>query len=57
MRLPTVFIPHGAGPCFFMDWTRGPPTAGRPWPIGSRGRIAFRDTVTDVVVSGIEFGA
>src|SRR3954467_5224841 len=24
MRLPTLFIPHGAGPCFFMDWTRGP---------------------------------
>lgn len=24
MTLPTVFIPHGAGPCFFMDWTRGP---------------------------------
>jgi aromatic ring-opening dioxygenase catalytic subunit (LigB family) len=23
-RLPTFFIPHGAGPCFFMDWTRGP---------------------------------
>jgi len=22
--LPTFFIPHGAGPCFFMDWTRGP---------------------------------
>ncbi len=19
-RLPSVFIPHGAGPCFFMDW-------------------------------------
>ena len=19
-RLPTVFVPHGAGPCFFMDW-------------------------------------
>lgn len=19
-RMPTVFIPHGAGPCFFMDW-------------------------------------
>ena len=19
-RLPTVFIPHGGGPCFFMDW-------------------------------------
>jgi aromatic ring-opening dioxygenase catalytic subunit (LigB family) len=24
MKLPTLFIPHGAGPCFFMDWTRGP---------------------------------
>ena len=22
---PTLFIPHGAGPCFFMDWN--PPTA------------------------------
>lgn len=22
--LPTLFIPHGGGPCFFMDWTRGP---------------------------------
>jgi aromatic ring-opening dioxygenase catalytic subunit (LigB family) len=20
-RLPTLFIPHGGGPCFFMDWT------------------------------------
>ena len=19
-RLPTVFLPHGAGPCFFMEW-------------------------------------
>lgn len=24
-RMPTLFIPHGAGPCFFMDWN--PPTA------------------------------
>ena len=24
MRMPTFFIPHGAGPCFFMDWTMGP---------------------------------
>ena len=24
MTLPSLFIPHGAGPCFFMDWTRGP---------------------------------
>ncbi len=23
-RLPAVFIPHGGGPCFFMDWTMGP---------------------------------
>jgi len=20
MKLPTLFLPHGAGPCFFMDW-------------------------------------
>ena len=24
MKLPTFFIPHGGGPCFFMEWTRGP---------------------------------
>jgi len=24
-RQPTLFIPHGGGPCFFMDWTMGPP--------------------------------
>lgn len=23
-RQPTVFLPHGGGPCFFMDWTWGP---------------------------------
>ena len=22
--VPTLFIPHGGGPCFFMDWTMGP---------------------------------
>jgi aromatic ring-opening dioxygenase catalytic subunit (LigB family) len=22
---PSLFIPHGGGPCFFMDWTMGPP--------------------------------
>ena len=27
MRQPTLFIPHGAGPCFFMEWTRGPADA------------------------------
>ena len=24
-RMPTMFVPHGAGPCFFMDWN--PPDA------------------------------
>ena len=24
MTLPSVYLPHGAGPCFFMDWPRGP---------------------------------
>lgn len=24
MRLPTFYLPHGAGPCFFMAWGRGP---------------------------------
>ena len=23
-RQPTIFLPHGGGPCFFMDWTWGP---------------------------------
>ena len=23
-KLPTLFIPHGGGPCFFMDWKMGP---------------------------------
>lgn len=23
-RLPTLYLPHGGGPCFFMDWTLGP---------------------------------
>lgn len=22
--MPTIYIPHGGGPCFFMDWTMGP---------------------------------
>src|SRR5260221_8924053 len=25
MKLPTLFLPHGGGPCFFMEWTMGPP--------------------------------
>jgi hypothetical protein len=23
-RLPTLFIPHGGGPCFFMEWPGSP---------------------------------
>ncbi len=23
-RMPTIYLPHGGGPCFFMDWTMGP---------------------------------
>lgn len=26
-RLPVLFIPHGGGPCFFMDW----PSGGKPF--------------------------
>lgn len=24
-RLPALYIPHGGGPCFYMEWTMGPP--------------------------------
>jgi aromatic ring-opening dioxygenase catalytic subunit (LigB family) len=24
-RMPTLYLPHGGGPCFFMDWKMGPP--------------------------------
>ena len=24
LRQPALFLPHGGGPCFFMDWTWGP---------------------------------
>lgn len=23
-RMPTLYLPHGGGPCFFMEWTMGP---------------------------------
>jgi aromatic ring-opening dioxygenase catalytic subunit (LigB family) len=23
-QMPTLYIPHGGGPCFFMEWTMGP---------------------------------
>jgi aromatic ring-opening dioxygenase catalytic subunit (LigB family) len=24
-RMPTLYLPHGGGPCFYMPWTMGPP--------------------------------
>jgi aromatic ring-opening dioxygenase catalytic subunit (LigB family) len=29
-RQPAIFIPHGGGPCFFMDWTWGPANTWMP---------------------------
>lgn len=29
-RLPTLFIPHGGGPCFFMKWAMGPRDTWEP---------------------------
>ncbi|MGH7146217.1 MAG: DODA-type extradiol aromatic ring-opening family dioxygenase [Planctomycetota bacterium] len=29
-RQPALFLPHGGGPCFFMDWTMGPPDTWEP---------------------------
>lgn len=52
-KLPTLFIPHGGGPCFFMDWPLGPPdTWARmaAWlrTVGAR----FGDVRALLVVSG-----
>ena len=40
MTLPTLFIPHGAGPCFFMDWTRGPANTWDATAAWLRGLVA-----------------
>jgi aromatic ring-opening dioxygenase catalytic subunit (LigB family) len=29
-RQPTLFLPHGGGPCFFMDWSWGPADTWKP---------------------------
>jgi len=29
-RQPAIFLPHGGGPCFFMDWTWGPADTWTP---------------------------
>lgn len=54
MRLPTYFIPHGAGPCFFMEWTRGPADTWKPlegFLRGIVGRLPERPSAI-LVVSG-----
>jgi len=40
MTLPTLFIPHGAGPCFFMEWTRGPADQWEPMAAWLKGLVA-----------------
>ncbi|UWZ85358.1 DODA-type extradiol aromatic ring-opening family dioxygenase [Occallatibacter riparius] len=30
VRQPALFLPHGGGPCFFMDWTWGPADTWHP---------------------------
>lgn len=40
MTLPTFFIPHGAGPCFFMEWGRGPADEWAPLAAWLKGLVA-----------------
>ncbi|MGA2672389.1 MAG: class III extradiol ring-cleavage dioxygenase [Terracidiphilus sp.] len=30
LRQPAIFLPHGGGPCFFMDWSWGPADTWNP---------------------------
>jgi aromatic ring-opening dioxygenase catalytic subunit (LigB family) len=30
VKQPSIFLPHGGGPCFFMDWTWGPADTWMP---------------------------
>jgi aromatic ring-opening dioxygenase catalytic subunit (LigB family) len=52
--MPTFYLPHGGGPCFFMEWTRGPADTWDRLAAFLRGLI---DTLSErpravVVVSG-----
>lgn len=40
-RQPSIFIPHGGGPCFFMDWTWGPGDAWHPTQLFLEGLAAM----------------
>ncbi|MFQ5556877.1 MAG: DODA-type extradiol aromatic ring-opening family dioxygenase [Acidimicrobiales bacterium] len=53
-RMPTAYLPHGGGPCFFMDWTMGSPDT---WDGLARFLRAFASMVGErpdavVVISG-----
>ncbi|HZD24788.1 MAG TPA: class III extradiol ring-cleavage dioxygenase, partial [Alphaproteobacteria bacterium] len=45
VALPSFYIPHGGGPCFFMEWTMGPPDTWdrlRDWLAGLIGGLPRR---------------
>jgi len=52
--LPTFYIPHGGGPCFFMDWTHASPNPWDPLAAFLRGLAATVQPVPKavLVVSG-----
>jgi aromatic ring-opening dioxygenase catalytic subunit (LigB family) len=49
-RLPTWYIPHGGGPCFFMDWTMGPAATWEPMGEWLRGLGGSLDTIPDALL-------
>ncbi len=50
--LPTLFIPHGGGPCFFMQWDPPDTWQKNGGMAGWLGRITGGDSEAIVVVSG-----
>jgi aromatic ring-opening dioxygenase catalytic subunit (LigB family) len=51
-RLPTFFIPHGGGPCFFMDWN-----PERVWDGMAQYLSSFADEVRDDIKAMIVISA
>jgi aromatic ring-opening dioxygenase catalytic subunit (LigB family) len=48
--MPTLYICHGAGPCFFMEWTMGPPDSYVKMEAWLRGLAATLPTPKAIVV-------